>query len=190
MKSNFTVIYDACVLYPAPLRDLLMRLALTDLYRARWTDMIHDEWTRNVLKQRPDLTTEDLARTRCLMNMHVRDCLVTGFEHLIPSVELPDADDRHVLAAAIHAGANLIVTFNLKDFPQDQLKRYRLTAQHPDDFIFDLLDLHAARVCEAVASHRRSLKNPPKTADEYLDTLLKQGLTHTVGLLREWKVAI
>lgn len=64
MSSNFTVIYDACVLYPAPLRDLLMRLALTDLYRARWTDMIHDEWTRNVLKQRPDLKPEDLERTR------------------------------------------------------------------------------------------------------------------------------
>lgn len=55
MSSNFILIYDACVLYPAPLRDMLMRLALTDLYRARWTDMIHDEWTRNVLKQRPDL---------------------------------------------------------------------------------------------------------------------------------------
>lgn len=104
MSSNFTVIYDACVLYPAPLRDLLMRLALTDLYRARWTDMIHDEWTRNVLKQRPDLKAEDLQRTRSLMNSHVRDSLVTGFEHLIPSVELPDADDRHVVAAAIHGG--------------------------------------------------------------------------------------
>lgn len=119
MISNFTVIYDACVLYPAPLRDLLMRLALTDLYRARWTDMIHDEWTRNVLKQWPDLKAEDLERTRSLMNAHVRDSLVTGFEHLIPSVELPDADDRHVVAAAIHGGASLIVTFNLKDFPPE-----------------------------------------------------------------------
>jgi hypothetical protein len=117
MSSNFTVIYDACVLYPAPLRDLLMRLALTDLYRARWTDMIHDEWTHSVLKQRTDLKAEDLKRTRSLMNAHVRDSLVTGFEHLIPSVELPDADDRHVVAAAIHGGASLIVTFNLKDFP-------------------------------------------------------------------------
>jgi len=190
MSSNFTVIYDACVLYPAPLRDLLMRLALTDLYRARWTDMIHDEWIRNVLLQRPDLKREDLERTRSLMNANVRDSLVTGFAHLIPAIELPDADDRHVVAAAIHAGANLIVTFNLKDFPAEALKRYNLVAQHPDDFIFDLLDLYPARVCEAVANHRRSLKNPPKTADEYLDTLRKQGLTQTVGQLREWRVAI
>ncbi len=180
MSSNFTVIYDACVLYPAPLRDLLMRLALTDLYRARWTDMIHDEWTRSVRKQRPDLMAEDLERTRSLMNAHMRGSLVTGFEHLIPSIELPDADDRHVVAAAIHSGASLIVTFNRRDFPPEQLTRYNLVAQHPDDFIFDLLDLHAARVCEAVAKHRRSLRNPPNTIDEYLDTLLKQGLTQTV----------
>jgi hypothetical protein len=189
VSSNFTVIYDACVLYPAPLRDFLMRLALTDLFRARWTEMIHDEWTRNVLKQRPDLKIEDLERTRSLMNTHVRDSLVTGFEHLIPSIQLPDADDRHVVAAAIHGGANLIVTFNLKDFPAKQLQGYNLLVQHPDDFIFDLLDLHTAKVCEAAASHRRALKNPPKSADEYLDTLLRQGLTQTVGLLREWKAA-
>lgn len=187
---HFTVIYDACVLYPAPLRDFLMRLALTDLYRARWTDMIHDEWIRNVLARRPDLRPEDLERTRSLMNAHVRDSLVIGFEHLIPTVELPDPGDRHVVAAAIHGRASLIVTFNLKDFPPAALSRYNLVARHPDDFIFDLLDLHPAKVCEAAANHRRSLKNPPKTADEYLDTLFKQGLTQTVGLLREWKVAI
>lgn len=190
MSSSFTVIYDACVLYPAPLRDFLMRLALTDLYRARWTDRIHDEWTRNVLKLRPDLRTEDLERTRSLMNAHVRDSLVTGFEYLIPTVDLPDADDRHVVAAAIHGGASLIVTFNLKDFPPDRLEPYNLAAQHPDEFIVDRLDLNAARVCEAAANHRRSLKHPPKTADEYLETLLKQGLTQTVGQLREWKAAI
>ena len=69
MSSHFTVVYDACVLYPAPLRDLLMRLALTDLYRARWTDMIHDEWTRNLKRQRPELKDEDLERTRSLMNL-------------------------------------------------------------------------------------------------------------------------
>ncbi|WP_345685903.1 hypothetical protein [Novipirellula caenicola] len=62
--SHFTVVYDACVLFPAPLRDLLMQLALTGLFRARWSSMIHDEWTRSVLKVRPDLTVEQLSRTR------------------------------------------------------------------------------------------------------------------------------
>ncbi|MBU2821273.1 MAG: PIN domain-containing protein [Acidithiobacillus caldus] len=190
MSSHFTVVYDACVLYPAPLRDFLMRLALTDLFRARWTNMIHEEWIRNVLARRPDIEPAALERTRSLMNAHVRDCLVSGFEHLIPSIELPDPDDRHVVAAAIHSGSSLIVTFNLKDFPESHLLRYNIVAQHPDDFIFSLIDLHPAQVCEAAASHRRSLKYPPKAADEYLDALLRQGLAQTVGRLREWKMAI
>lgn len=120
--ATFTALYDACVLYPAPLRDLLMRLAMTDLFRARWTDQIHDEWIRNVLANRPDLTSEQLDRTRELMNAHVRDCLVTGYESLIDSLVLPDPDDRHVLAAAIRTRASVIVTFNLSDFPEATLE--------------------------------------------------------------------
>lgn len=124
------------------------------------------------------------------MNHSVRDCVVSDFEYMISTISLPDPDDRHVVAAAIHCGASLIVTFNLSDFPDSALKAYNLTAQHPDDFIVDLLDLHPAGVLEAAASHRRSLKSPPKTADEYLDTLLAQGLTQTVAILRQWTVAI
>ena len=75
---KFKALLDANVLYPAPLRDVLMRLAVTDIFAARWTERIHDEWTRNLLKNRPDLTVEQLQRTRALMNAHVRDCLVTG----------------------------------------------------------------------------------------------------------------
>lgn len=190
MSSHFTVVYDACVLYPAPLRDFLMWLAITDLFRARWSNMIHDEWINNLMKNRSDLKREDLERTRKLMNESVRDSLVSGFEHLIHAVSLPDPDDRHVVAAAIHAGADLIVTFNLKDFPAEALRPYNIEARHPDDFIFDLLDLHPALVLHAAANHRRTLKKPPKTPDEYLDVLRRQGLTQTVGILREWKVAI
>lgn len=190
MSSRFTVVYDACVLYPAPLRDLLMHLALSDLYRACWSERIHDEWTRNVLASRPDLTPKQLQRTRALMNAHVRDGLVSGFEFLIPSLSLPDPDDRHVVAAAIHAGASLIVTFNLQDFPAEALEPYSLAAQHPDDFIVDLLHLHPASVLEGAARHRRSLKNPAKTAEEYLDTLLAQGLTQSAAVMRQWIVAL
>lgn len=183
--ANFTAIYDANVLYPAPLRDFLMHLALTDLFRARWTNDIHDEWIRNVLSDRPDLTLEQLTRTKELMNAHVRDCVVEGYEQLIPSIELPDPDDRHVLAAAIRCSADVIVTFNLGDFPSEVLTQYSIEAQHPDEFIMHLLDLNSGRVCAAAERHRRSLKNPPKTPDEYLDTLLKQGIPQSIGTLRE-----
>ncbi len=184
--SNFTVLYDACVLYPAPLRDLLMHIAVTDLYRAKWTDAIHDEWTRNVLKNRPDLMPEQLQRTRDLMNSHAQDCLVTGYERLIDAITLPDPDDRHVLAAAIRAGADIIVTFNLNDFPEKYLMPYGIEAQHPDDFLTLQLDLAPNIVCAAAKRHRASLKNPPKDVDEYLATLEAQGLAQTVSGLRRF----
>jgi predicted nucleic acid-binding protein len=185
MASNFTALYDACVLYPAPLRDLLMQLALTDLFRARWTDQIHEEWIQNLLKERPDLTLEQLNRTKNLMNSHVRDCLVTGYEYLIPSLELPDPGDRHVVAAAIRSGADVIVTFNLTDFPKAILDKYDIECQHPDNFVADLIDLKPTRVLTAVETCRSRLKNPPKSLAEYLDTLLKQQLTVSTAMLRE-----
>jgi predicted nucleic acid-binding protein len=182
--ANFTVVYDANVLYPAPLRDFLMRLALTDLFRARWTEDIHEEWIRNLLEVRTDLTREQLERTRELMNANVRDCLVEGYQNLIPGLKIPDPDDRHVLAAAIRANASVIVTFNLKDFPAAQVEQYGIEAQHPDEFIIHLIDLNQAKVCSAAEEQRKSLRNPPKTAEEYLETLLKQGLPQTATQLR------
>lgn len=167
-----------------------MWLALTDLFRARWTNEIHEEWIRNVLKDRQDLTREQLERTRNMMNSHVRDCLVTGHQSLIETITLPDPGDRHVVAAAIKSGASLIVTFNLKDFPARDLALLDIEAQHPDEFIAHQIDLHVAKVIEAAANHRRSLRSPVKTADEYLDTLLNQGLVDTVKELRKFRVAI
>ncbi len=113
----FVVIYDACVLYPAPVRDLLLRIATTGIVRARWSERILDECFRNIVVQRPDLAPQALERTRRLMREAVPDCMVTGFEHLEDGLDLPDPDDRHVLAAAIRANAQTIVTFNLRDFP-------------------------------------------------------------------------
>ncbi len=134
--GRYTAIYDACVLYPAPLRDFLLQLALTDLFRAKWTDEIHEEWISSLLATRSDLTRERLERTRALMNSNVRDCLVDGYQQLTASIEgMPDPGDRHVMAAAIHCRADAIVTFNLKDFPSELLRRHNIEAIHPDDFI-------------------------------------------------------
>jgi hypothetical protein len=178
------VLYDACVLYPASLRDLLMRLALTGLFQARWTDRIHDEWTRSVLADRPDITAESLARCRELMDQHVPDSLVTGYEPLIATLTLPDPDDRHVLAAAVHGGASLIVTSNLGDFPASVLSQYHVEAVHPDGFVVRLWDESPESVLEAARRQRAGLKRPPKTAAEYLATLEQCRLIETVGRLR------
>ena len=130
MEQPVTAVYDANILYPAPLRDLFIRLAQAGLVRARWTETIHDEWIRNLLKDNPHLSPERLARTRSLMNDAVRDCLVTDYDDLIASLSLPDPDDRHVLAAAIRAGAAAIVTYNLKDFPTEILARFDIETLH------------------------------------------------------------
>lgn len=182
---RYTVIFDACVLYPAPLRDFLLRLSTTGLFSVKWTDQIHDGWTRNLLLARPELK-DKLNRTRDLMNRAVPDSLVTGYESLIENLELPDRDDRHVLAAAIRSSAQVVVTFNLKDSPKDALEQYGIEAIHPDAFIEHQLDLHQGAVIATAKQHREALKNPPKTADEYIETLAAQGLAISADRFRDF----
>ena len=118
------------------------------------------------------------------MDSHVRDCLVSGYQDLIPSLRLPDKDDRHVLAAAIVAGADVIVTFNLSDFPAETLQQYGIEAQHPDDFITHLVDLAPSAVCKAAKNQRANLKNPPLSVEELLAAYERRGLAQTVAELR------
>ena len=157
-----------------------MHLALTGLFRAKWSADIHEEWISALLRNRPDLTRAQLERTRDLMNAHARDALVTDFEQLIGVIELPDPDDRHVLAAAIKGRADLIVTANLKDFPADKLDQWGIEAQHPDEFLTHQFHLSQPAFLQAVKTVRQRLKNPPRSVDDYLDTLRAQGLLATV----------
>lgn len=191
MKSSpFTAVFDACVLYQAPLRDFLMWLALSGRFRARWTAQIHDEWVRNLLKNRPELNPAHLQRTVDLMNQAVPYGLVTGHESLIAGLTLPDPDDRHVLAAAIRCGAAVIVTFNKRDFPTETLAPFGVEVQHPDEFIDNLFDLDQAVVVAAAQKQRSTLKSPPIDAERYLDILRKQGLIQTVKDLSGYRTVL
>lgn len=183
MFSSFTVVFDACVLYPAHLRDLLISLAGTGMFRARWTDRIHDEWIRAVLKDNPGLDRTILERTRELMNRAVLGCLVTGYEHLIEGLTLPDPDDRHVLAAAIRAGASAIVTTNLRDFPADRVGPYGVEAMHPDTFVSLQIELCPDLAIEAIREQRARLRKPPMSADAFV-RVLERHLPRTASLLR------
>jgi len=181
----FVVIYDACVLFPAPLRDLLVRVARTGVVRAHWSDRIIEECFRAVLRERPDLVPENLARTKDRMNIALPDANVTGHEPLIESFTLPDPDDCHVLAAAVRIGAQAIVTFNLDDFPATALEPLGLEAKHPDDFMVEALDLAPGAIAAAINEQAATLRNPPKTVAELLDTLQRQGLPLAVARLRD-----
>ena len=163
-----------------------MYLALTDLFRAKWSKQVQSEWVAALLGNRPDLDQERLERTCRLMNEHVRDALVSSYSNIVAGLQLPDPTDRHVLAAAIKAHADVIVTFNLKDFPADVLSPYGMEAQHPDEFVCHLLDLAPGAVATAASEHRQSLSHPKKDVAAYLATLEQQGLTQTVSGLRQY----
>lgn len=188
--SSFTVVYDACVLYPAPLRDFLMWLALSGRFRARWTQEIHCEWKRNLLKNRPDLTMEQLDRTSNLMDQAIPDACVHDYEDLIAGLTLPDCNDRHVLAAAIRCGAGVIVTFNQKDFPGQSLEPFGIEAQHPDEFVDNLLALDAAAVVAAAQKQRQQLRLPAMDIDPFLDLLQRQGLVKSVKALSDYRAIL
>jgi hypothetical protein len=168
----FVAIYDACVLYPAALRDLLLRLAAAGTVRARWSEAIL-------------LDPGRLDRTRTRMIRAVPDCLVTGYEGLIPGLQLPDESDRHVLAAGIRAGAQVIVTFILKHFPDEVLVAYNMEAKHPDDFVVETIDLAPAAVIKVITEQAAALRCPPIAIPQLLDTLREQRLAQSVARLRE-----
>ncbi|EGK3609080.1 PIN domain-containing protein [Escherichia coli] len=188
--TPYPVVLDACVLYPSFLRDLLIRLGLTGLYQPKWSAIIENEWQRNLLADRTDLTQEQVQRTATLMNKAVPDAMITGFEPLIDSIALPDVDDRHVVAAAVRSNAEIIVTLNLKDFPTPELDTFGIEALHPDDFIMDLFDLNCALVLSAVSTQRRNLRNPPMSVDDYFAALLRQGMAQTVKELNKYRQLI
>jgi predicted nucleic acid-binding protein len=180
-----SAVLDACVLYPASLRDFLLRLASAELFVPYWSENIRNEWIDSLLRKRPDLNREQLERTRREMNIYFPSSLVWGYESIIPTLQLPDPKDRHVLAVAIFAKAEYIITLNLSDFPNTILRSYHIESVSPDEFVLRLIHQNPNRVLMAVNKHRSCLLRPPKTADEYLATLEKQGLFQTVAFLRE-----
>lgn len=174
---------DASALYPSLLRNILMWLAEKDLFRPHWSAQVQDEWTRSVLRDRPDLSPAQVERTRRLMEEHAEAALVSGYAHLIETISLPDADDRHVLAAALHCEAQILVTANLRDFPEVVLSPRGVEAQHPDAFILCLFNASPEGVIDSLRELRGSLKNPPMTAAALLAEMDRQGLRETAQAL-------
>jgi predicted nucleic acid-binding protein len=169
--ATITAVVDACVLYPARLRDLLLSLAGADLFRPIWSEMIQEEWIRNVLANRRDLTRGQLERARDLMNRAFPGSSIQGFEAVIPTLTLPDSDDRHVLAAAIHVHADLIVTINLSDFPVAALGSHGIVVAHPDPFVDYLFTLDEDEALAAIAKMRKRLRAPAMTPKEFIESI-------------------
>ena len=177
-------VLDANVLYSASVRHLLLWLSITGAFSARWTNQIQDEWTTNLIKNRPDLDATRIARTRQLMDQHIDGALVSGHEHLIDSLVLPDANDRHVLAAAIHCGARFVVTRNLADYPKSVLAPHNAEAIPPDEFVVALFNADRDAVVAGARAHRAELRNPARSPEAYLFALQQDGMTGTARTLQ------
>lgn len=195
--SNFAVVFDTNVLFPQCLRDLMIRLAMKDLFRAKWSHRILDELKNSLLEkdrshaeklcQPAKLNHERLDRLIDLMNNAVRDCLVTGHEDIEKSLNLPDPKDNHVLAAAIRAGADAIISWNLKDFPTKMISKFDIEVQTPDEFVINLIDLNLDEVLDAVKQQRAALKNPTYSQDQMLLSYKRNNLLGFVQSLHNFK---
>lgn len=187
--ASFTAVLDASILYSAALRDLVLSLAANGLYRPAWSKLIHDEWMRSVITNHGGGAAiqahVDLTRQR--MDTVFPDALVDGFQALIAGLSLPDPKDRHVLAAAIHAGAAVILTYNLRDFPSSELAKFGIEAWHPDEFVEFLLNAEIDTALDAIRELRARLRQPPKTQSEYIHMLEnKLQMSRTAQILRAY----
>ncbi len=183
-SAQYTAVLDANVLYPALLRNLLLSLADADLYSAKWSRHIRDEWTRSLLRDRPDMRAQVAAAAQAMENA-IPDCLVSGYEHLIEGLKLPDPEDRHVLAAAIAGHADAIVTLNEKDFPKEVLDAFGIETQTPDEFVLNQLMLDKAGALAAIKRMRERLARPEYDAAALVALLEKRGLPQTAAHLRD-----
>ncbi|KEJ87812.1 PIN domain-containing protein [Sulfitobacter donghicola] len=176
VANPFVVVLDANVLFPFRVRDVLLTFAQEGLFRARFTDEIFDEWTRNLIKLKPGLE-ESVRQQDTIIRHEFEECFVTGYQPLIAGLSLPDEDDRHVLAAAIRCSAQVIVTENHKDFPVEVLEEYGVETLGADDMLANTFDLFPQRGARALRKVRERYRNPPMTSSEFLFDLTKCGLS-------------
>ena len=183
-SARYTALLDANVLFPALLRDVLLSLALADLYSAKWSADIRRELEASLLGKFPDMSDKVSNLADC-MEEAIPDCLVTGYEGLIEGLHLPDSDDRHVLAAAIVGHADAIVTFNQKDFPQEVMDSFGIELQTPDEFVVNQLMLKGTVALAAIKAMRARWDRPPLSSEEFVDLLERRDLPQTAAHLRD-----
>ena len=177
----FPALLDTCVLYPAYLCDTLLRLAEAEAYRPLWSADILAELRRNVVEA--GIPVDRVDRRITNMSHSFPDAMVTGYESLMEGLA-NDPKDRHVLAAAVRANAEVIVTFNVRDFPEPALKPYDVMAVHPDDFLLDQLDLYPGITIDVLEQQAASHRREPTTIAGLLPLLERTGLPRFTAEVR------
>jgi hypothetical protein len=169
-------VFDACILYPFHLRNIIVQAAVDRLVEARWTDAIHDEWIRSLTTGPPTVPIERLQRTRRLMDEALPTAMVSGYEDHVAAVNLPDPSDRHVVAAGIGAGASIILTWNVRHFPAKELRKFSLRKETPDAFLSGLYDEVPDLIIGSLANARRNLTKSRVSALDFIAIVRNQKL--------------
>lgn len=169
----FPVLLDTNVLFGGYLCDSILRLAEAELFRPLWSEGVLDELSRNLIIR--GLRRDQVDRRIGQMRRAFPDAMVEGYEPLIAAMTC-DPKDRHVLAAAVRANAEILVTFNLGDFPESSTAPYDITAVHPDDFLLDQLDLYPGLTVAALHAQSAAYAQPTRAVDDVLDQLAKSGV--------------
>lgn len=183
VADRFVVLLDANVLYPFRKRDVLLRFYNAGLFRARWSEEILSEWTRNLLEDRPELKASIDSQQATLRKVFP-DALVSGYEPLESGLNLPDKDDHHVLAAAIQCGAQHIITDNIRDFPAASLDQFEIEAIEADEFLARTFELYTAEAMNVLRELRKHYKNPPFTPSEFVLDLTAKGMPKLAAQVR------
>lgn len=185
-SARFTAVLDANVLYPVVIRDYLMWLSVKELYSPKWTNQLLEEFAEIFKKKGINISTERIQKQVELMNLACPDALVTKYEDLLTSIKLTDEQDKHVVATALKCNANVIVTHNLKDFPNEYLRKIGLSAVSPDTFIADMIDLSPGRCCNAFKEMLLTKNKPPYEEFDYLEIFKNNGLIQTAAELSKY----
>lgn len=183
LANPFVVLLDANVMYPFRTRDVLFTFAQQGLFRARFTEQIIDEWTGSLIRNKPEMRESVLEQAAVVRNVF-RECFVTGYEPLVEGLDLPDPEDRHVLAAAIKCSAQIIVTENQKDFPQEALEAHDIEVMGADDVLANTFDLFPIEGARALRTVRLRYQNPSFTPSEFLWDLTKLGMPKLAAMAR------
>lgn len=179
---KFTCVLDTNVIYPIEIRDILFWFAHYGLYTPKWSTHIFTEWEG--VMRRKGISEEEIVKRTNKARLAFPDALVHNYESLIVRLELPDIEDRHILAAAIRCNAHLIVTNNLKDFPPEILEPYGLSAKSADDFLADLVDLNKEIALIAFRKLVSNRTNPDMNELAVLDAMRRNGLNQTADSLQ------
>lgn len=178
---RFKALLDTNVIYPVIIRDLLFWFAHYELYTIKWSHHIFDEWERVMIRK--GITQEECNKRIKNAIDAFPDALVKDYEELIPLLTLPDENDCHVLAAAIKTNAHVIVSNNIKDFPEEILKVYGLTIKTADAFLTDIIDLKPRLAIIAFKEMVRHKKDPHYDASEVLQQLRRNSLKDAADYL-------